>query len=264
MPYIFMEEVMKIVSFNVNGIRAILSKNFKEDFKNINADILSINETKLSEDLFKDNFPFNPEGYYVYYTNSKIRKGYSGVAVFTKLKPISVHYGLEENKYDDEGRVVTLEYDNFYYVACYVPNSGDELKRLDFRMIFEKDLVDYLNKLDEIKPVIYAGDLNVAHQEIDLKNPKSNERNAGFTIEERMAFSNLLQNGYIDTFRYFNKDVVKYSWWSYRFNARKNNAGWRIDYVIVSQRIIGNVHETFILNEIEGSDHCPVGIVIDL
>ncbi len=255
---------MKIVSFNVNGIRAILTKNFENDFKEINADIFSINETKLSDDKFKDEFPFQPDGYYCYHTNSKIRKGYSGVAVFTKNKPISVNYGLYNCKYDDEGRVLTLEFDNFYYVACYVPNSGDGLKRLEFRLEFEKDLVHYLNHLNKCKAVIYAGDLNVAHKEIDIKNPKTNERNAGFTIEERNAFSELLSNGYIDTFRYYNPNTVKYSWWSYRFNARINNAGWRIDYVIVSKEIIDKIVHTFILNEITGSDHCPVGIEIDL
>ncbi len=255
---------MKIISFNVNGIRAILNKNFKYDFNKLDADIFSINETKLSEDNFKDVFPFSPVGYKVFWTNSKIRKGYSGVAVFTKTDPINVHYGLIDHKYDDEGRVITLEFDNFYYVACYVPNSGDGLKRLEFRMGFEKDLVYYLNSLNNKKPVIYAGDLNVAHNEIDIKNPKSNVNNAGFTIHERDAFTNLLNNGYIDTYRYYNPNVIKYSWWSYRFNARLNNAGWRIDYIIVSQRIISKVTETFILNEIEGSDHCPVGITIEI
>ena len=249
---------MKIVSFNVNGLRAILNKNFIEDFKKIDADIFSLNETKLSDDLF----PFLPNGYEVFFTNSKIRKGYSGVAVFTKQKPLNVHYGLNEHKYDDEGRVITLEFDEFYYVACYVPNSGDGLKRLDFRLQFESDLVSYLNQLDKVKPVIYAGDLNVAHNEIDLKNPKTNTMNAGFTIEERNAFSNLLENGYIDTFRYYNPTTIKYSWWSYRFNARANNAGWRIDYVVLSKRIIERIKETFIMNEINGSDHCPVGVII--
>ena len=255
---------MKIVSFNVNGLRAILNKSFVNDFNEINADIFSINETKLSEDTFKDQFPFNPVNYKVFWTNSKIRKGYSGVAVFTKIEPISVHYGLKNNKYDDEGRVITLEFEKFYYVACYVPNSGDGLKRLEFRMQFEIDLVEYLNLLNDKKPVIYAGDLNVAHNEIDLKNPKTNMQNAGFTIEERNAFTNLLSNGYIDTFRYLYPEIVKYSWWSYRFNARANNAGWRIDYVVVSKSIIDNVKDSFILNNITGSDHCPVGIEIEI
>ena len=254
---------MKIISFNVNGIRAILNKNFENDFKELNADIFSINETKLNDDIHKE-FPFKPEGYEVYFTNSTVKKGYSGVAVFTKIHPLSVHYGLIDNKYDDEGRVVTLEFNNFYYVACYVPNSGDELKRLDFRMIFEKDLVAYLNSLKEKKAVVYAGDLNVAHEEIDLKNPSTNHHNAGFTDEERNAFTNLLNNGYIDTFRYLHKDTVKYSWWSYRMKARERNAGWRIDYFVVSENIIDKVKDSKILNEIYGSDHCPVELEIDI
>lgn len=253
---------MKIVSFNVNGLRAILKKTFVQDFNNLNAEIFSLNETKLS--TVEEEFYFNPEGYYIYFTNSKIRKGYSGVCVFTKIKPLSVHYGLENNKYDEEGRVITLEFDNFYYIACYVPNSGEELKRLDFRLEFEKDMVEYLNKLDKIKPIIYAGDLNCAHQEIDIKNPKANERNAGFTIEERTAFTNLLNNGYTDIYRYLNPNTIKYSWWSYRFNARLNNAGWRIDYFIISNRIINNVKTTDIHNEILGSDHCPISLEIEI
>ena len=247
---------MKIVSFNVNGLRAILQKNFINDFNNLNADIFSLNETRLSE--VKETFNFTPEGYHIYYTNSKIRKGYSGVCVFTKKEPLSVCYGLLDHKYDDEGRVITLEYNDFYYVACYVPNSGDGLKRLDFRMQFEKDLLIYLNELDKIKPIIYAGDLNVAHKEIDLTNPKSNERNPGYTIEERNAFSNLLSNGYTDIYRYLYPNTVKYSWWSYRFNARFKNIGWRIDYFIISNRIIDKVYDTDILNDILGSDHCPI------
>lgn len=253
---------MKLVSFNVNGLRAVLKKTFIEDFYCLNADIFSLNETKLS--TVEDEFNFNPEGYYIYYTNSKIRKGYSGVCVFTKIKPLSVHYGLEKNKYDDEGRIITLEFDHFYYIACYVPNSGDGLKRLEFRLEFEKDMVEYLNKLDKIKPIIYAGDLNCAHQEIDIKNPKANERNAGFTIEERTAFTNLLNNGYTDIYRYLNPNTVKYSWWSYRFNARANNAGWRIDYFIISNRLINNIVEANIHNEILGSDHCPISLEINI
>jgi exodeoxyribonuclease-3 len=255
---------MKIVSFNVNGIRAILKKDFIESFNKLNADIFSLNETKLSEDEFKDKFPFNPDGYQLYWTNSKVRKGYSGVAVFSKQTPLSVHYGLKDGKYDEEGRVVTLEYDKFYYVACYVPNSGDELKRLEFRMKFEEDLVEYLNSLNENKPIIYAGDLNVAHQEIDLKNPKANTRNAGFTIEERNKMTLLLSNGYIDSFRYLYPEEVKYSWWSYRFNARMNNAGWRIDYFLISERLKDRLISSLIHNEIYGSDHCPIELNIDL
>ncbi len=252
---------MKIVSFNVNGLRAILQKNFINDFNNLNADIFSLNETKLSE--VRETFNFTPEGYHIYYTNSKIRKGYSGVCVFTKKEPLSVWYGLLDHKYDDEGRVITLEYENFYYIACYVPNSGDGLKRLEFRMEFEKDLVKYLNELDKNKPIIYAGDLNVAHKEIDLTNPKSNERNPGYTIEERNAFSNLLSNGYTDIYRYLYPNTVKYSWWSYRFNARFKNIGWRIDYFIISNRIIDKVYDTDILNDILGSDHCPIMLNIN-
>ncbi|MDD7736340.1 MAG: exodeoxyribonuclease III [Bacilli bacterium] len=255
---------MKIVSFNVNGIRAILSKDFEKDFYSLDADIFSINETKLNEESFKDVFPFDPLGYFSFWTNSKLRKGYSGVAVFTKKAPISVHYGLEDGKYDEEGRVITLEYENFYYVCCYVPNSGDELKRLDFRLTFEMDILNYLNKLNSKKPVIYAGDLNVAHQEIDLKNPKANENNAGFTIQERNAFTNLLSQGYIDTFRYLNPNEIKYSWWSYRFNARSNNAGWRIDYFVVSERLKDKLISSLIHNEILGSDHCPIELNVDL
>ena len=221
---------MKIVSFNVNGIRAILNKTFVDDFFALNADIFSINESKYSE-VDHLNFPFEPEGYHTYWTNSKVRKGYSGVAVFTKNKPLSVHYGLKDSKYDDEGRVITLEFDNFYYVACYVPN---------------------------------AGDLNVAHHEIDLKNPKLNERNPGYTIEERNAFTNLLNHGFIDTFRYLYPITVKYSWWSYRFNARANNAGWRIDYFVVSDRIKDLIIDSKIHNEIYGSDHCPIELDINI
>ena len=253
---------MRIVSFNVNGLRAILQKNFEKDFHSFDSTIFSLNETKLSE--VKDKFNFEPEGYHIYYTNSKLRKGYSGVCVFTKIKPMSVWYGLDNNKYDDEGRVITLEFENFYYVACYVPNSGDGLKRLDFRLEFEKDMVEYLTKLDKVKPIIYAGDLNCAHQEIDLKNPKANERNPGFTIEERTAFTNLLGSGFTDIYRYLNPTTVKYSWWSYRFNARANNAGWRIDYFILSNRLIDKVISTDICNDIMGSDHCPIVLEIKL
>lgn len=253
---------MKIVSFNVNGLRAILQKDFIKDFEMFNADIFSLNETKLSE--VKDKFHFEPDGYHIYYTNSKIRKGYSGVCVFTKIEPLSAWYGLDDHKYDDEGRVITLEYENFYYVACYVPNSGDGLKRLDFRMEFEKDLVDYLVRLNQVKPIIYAGDLNVAHQEIDLKNPKGNERNPGFTIEERTAFTNLLSNNFVDIYRYLNPTTVKYSWWSYRFNSRQKDIGWRIDYFVISESLVSKVISTDICNEIMGSDHCPIVLEIDL
>ena len=251
---------MKIVSFNVNGLRAILDKNFKETFTNLNADIFSLNETKLST----DDFPFKPDGYEMYFTNSKIKKGYSGVAIFTKTSPISIHYGLKNNIYDDEGRVITLEFKNFYYVACYVPNSGENLKRLDFRMKFEDNLIEYLNELNQIKPIIYAGDLNVAHNEIDLKNPKTNTKNAGFTIEERTKFTNLLNNGYIDTFRYLYPNKIEYSWWSYRFKAREKNAGWRIDYFVISNSLKDRLIDSIIHTEIKGSDHCPIELIINI
>ena len=254
---------MKIISFNVNGIRAILQKNFIEDFNKFDADIFFIEESKYSENEHL-NFPFEPEGYFTYWTVSKLRKGYSGVTLFTKKEPISVHYGLKEGKYDDEGRVITAEYDNFFFVGAYVPNSGEGLKRLDFRMQFEIDLLEYLNELKKIKPVIYTGDLNVAHNEIDIKNPQANIHNAGFTKEEREKFTILLSNGYIDTFRKLYPREVKYSWWSYRFNARANNAGWRIDYFLVSEDIFSKVKDSKIHNDIYGSDHCPIELDIDL
>lgn len=255
---------MKLISFNVNGLRAILNKDFERDFLSLDADIFSLNETKLSDDSFKSSFPFCPHGYHVYWTNSKIRKGYSGVAVFSKIKPLSVHYGLFDNKYDDEGRIITLEFENFFYIACYVPNAGEELKRMDYRMKFEDDLLLYINKLNKIKPVIYAGDLNVAHKEIDLKNPKANINNAGFTMEERNAFTRLLSNGFIDSFRELYPDKIQYSWWSYRFNARKNNAGWRIDYFVISEKLKDKLVSSIIHNEIYGSDHCPIELNIEL
>jgi exodeoxyribonuclease III len=248
---------MKIISFNVNGIRAVLKKDFAKDIETLNPDILVIEETKLSEDLHID-FPFAPKGYEVYWSTSKLRKGYSGTAILSKIHPLSVSYGLKEGKYDDEGRVITLEFENFYLVGAYVPNSGEGLKRLDFRMGYEDDLLPYLQELDKKKPVVYTGDLNVAHEEIDIKNPKANVQNAGFTPEERAKFSRLLSSGFVDTFRALYPNKVQYSWWSYRFNARASNAGWRIDYFVVSSRLMGSVQDSLIHNEIEGSDHCPI------
>lgn len=249
---------MKIVSFNVNGLRAILKKDFIRDFENLNADIFALNETKLSS----DNLEFIPDGYEIYKTNSKVKKGYSGVMVFTKKQPLSVHYGLLNNKYDEEGRVITLEFNDFYFVASYVPNAGEELVRLNFRLEYEKDLLEYFASLN--KPIVYGGDLNVAHNKIDLKNPRPNIGKAGFTYEERDAFTNLLNNGYIDAFRYLYPEKIMYSWWSYRFKARENNAGWRIDYFIVSKELISKVKDVIIHNEIYGSDHCPIEIDIFL
>lgn len=253
---------MKIVSFNVNGIRAILNKNFKETFENLNADIFSLNETKFS-DIDKP-FPYINDKYNLYVAYSKVKKGYSGVCVYSKNKPLNVFYGLDNNKYDDEGRIITLEFANFFYIACYVPNSGEELKRLNYRMQFEDDILNYLNKLSKIKPIIYAGDLNVAHKEIDLKNPSTNTHNAGFTKEEREKFSKLLNNNYIDCFRYLYPNKIQYTWWSYRFNARMNNSGWRIDYFIISDSLKDNLKDCIIHNEIYGSDHCPIELNIDL
>lgn len=245
---------MRFVSFNVNGLRAIVKKNFNEDFTSLDADLFFLEETKLSDDKFPVSFP----GYDLYFTNSKVKKGYSGVAVFTRKKPLSVHYGLTNGEYDEEGRVITLEYPTFYFVGAYVPNSGEELKRLPFRMEFEEHLLNYLKMLDSKKPVIYTGDLNVAHEEIDLKNPSTNHHSAGFTDEERQKMTILLNNGFIDTFRHFHPAEVKYSWWSYRFHAREKGIGWRIDYFIVSERYISQVTKSEILNDIYGSDHCPV------
>ena len=253
---------MMIVCFNVNGLRAILNKDFEATFKALDADVFFLEETKLSEDpgLLP---PFDPDGYQSYWTVSKVRKGYSGVAVFTRIDPLSVHYGLLDGKYDDEGRVITLEFEDFYFVGAYVPNAGDGLKRLDFRLQYEKDLIEYFAFLSKKKPIVYGGDLNVAHKPIDLKNPKANEMNPGYTIEERTAFGTLLDQGYIDTFRLLHPEEVKYSWWSYRFHARENNAGWRIDYFVVSESLAPRVKSAEIHNEFFGSDHCPISVEIE-
>ena len=255
--------MMKIASFNVNGIRAILQKGFADTFEKLSPDILFLEESKWSEDSH-DVFPFMPEGYLCYWTVSKVRKGYSGVVAYVKKEPLSVHYGLLDGKYDDEGRVITLEYPSCYVVGAYVPNSGDGLKRLSFRLGFEKDLLDYFAVLSKKKPIICTGDLNVAHEEIDLKNPKANTMNPGFTKEERDAFTHLLSQGYKDTFRELYPDQVTYSWWSYRFHAREKNAGWRIDYFVVSDSLMEKVRDSQILTDVMGSDHCPVVLDIDL
>ena len=249
---------MKFVSWNVNGIRACKTKGFDEFFNNINADFFSIQETKCQE----GQIDLEIDGYYRFMT-SAIKKGYSGTLVYTKHKPINVSYGIDDT-YNDEGRIITLEYDNFYLVNVYVPNSQEELKRLDYRMQFEDDFRKYLNELKSKKSVILCGDLNVAHERIDIKNPDANVRNAGFSIEERTKFTDLLNTGFIDTYRYMNPTTVKYSWWSYRFNARANNAGWRIDYFVVSNDLKDKIKNTEILNEIYGSDHCPITLEIDL
>ena len=248
---------MKIVSWNVNGLRAATTKGFYDFFNEVDADLFGIQETKMQENQVDDNM--KKLGNYQYW-NSAEKKGYSGTAVFLKNKPLNVTYGS-----DNEGRVITCEYEDFFFVNCYVPNSKRELERLDYRMEWEDQMRDYLISLDKVKPVIYCGDLNVAHKEIDLKNPNTNHRSAGFTDEERNKITNLLDAGFIDTFRYINPDLTDaYSWWSYMFRSREKNVGWRIDYVIVSDRIKDKIKDVKIYSEILGSDHCPVGLDIDL
>lgn len=250
---------MKFISWNVNGFRACLTKGFEEFFNEQNADFFCIQETKMQP----GQADFKPEGYYQYWYSAE-KKGYSGTAVFTKYEPISVWYGLDIDKHDHEGRAITLEYDNFYLLCVYTPNSKRELARLDYRMEWEDDLREYIKSLDTTKPVIYCGDLNVAHEEIDLKNPKTNHQNAGFSDEERGKFTELLNSGFKDTFRTIYPEKVQYSWWSYMFQARAKNSGWRIDYFVVSDRIMPKVKDSFIFTEVMGSDHCPVGIEIEL
>lgn len=250
---------MKFISWNVNGFRAILNKGFANFFNDIDADFFALQETKMQV----SQLTFHPEDYREFF-NSAIRKGYSGTGVFTKFEPVSVSYGINGD-HNDEGRVITLEYENFYFITCYAPNSKDGLARISYRMEFEDAMRDYLISLDNNKPIIYTGDLNVAHMEIDLKNPKSNRGNAGFSDEERSKLTELLDSGFIDTFRYMHPDKTGiYSWWSYRFNARKNNAGWRIDYFIISDRIKDKIKTAGILTDVMGSDHAPVVLEIEL
>ena len=249
---------MKLISWNVNGIRACVTKGFLDFFKEIDADIFCIQESKLQA----GQIDLDLEGYYQYWNYAE-KKGYSGTAIFTKRKPLNVKLGIGIEEHDKEGRVITLEFEEFYMVTVYTPNSQNELARLDYRMDWEDAFSDYLKALDEEKPVIVCGDLNVAHKEIDLKNPKNNRKNAGFTDEERDKFTELLNAGFIDSYRYFNPDKEGvYSWWSYRFNARKNNAGWRIDYFVVSEKLKDKLVSADIHTEILGSDHCPVELVI--
>ena len=245
---------MKFVSWNVNGIRACLTKGFEDRFRELDADIFCLQETKCQQGQVKIELP----GYHQY-LNYANRKGYSGTAIFTKQEPLSVFYGIGIEEHDKEGRVITLEFDHFYFVTVYTPNSQTELKRLSYRMEWERDFLAYLLKLQDKKPVICCGDLNVAHQEIDLKNPKTNHKNAGFTDEERGCFTKVLESGFIDTFRYFypNQEGI-YSWWSYRFRAREKNSGWRIDYFLVSPALREYLKDAVIHTEIMGSDHCPV------
>ena len=249
---------MKFISWNVNGLRACVGKNFEEDFRKLDADFFCLQETKMQEGQLDLKF----EGYQAYYNYAE-KKGYSGTAIYTKHQPLSVTYGIGIEEHDHEGRVITLEMPDFYLVTVYTPNSQDGLKRLDYRMHWEEDFQFYLRRLDEKKPVIVCGDMNVAHEEIDLKNPKSNTMNAGFTAEERQKFSQLLSHGFTDSWRYLHPDEVKYSWWSYRFQARQKNAGWRIDYFVISDRLRERLVSAEIHNEVFGSDHCPVELVLN-
>ena len=248
---------MKFISWNVNGLRACVGKEFEQQFKDLDADFFCLQETKMQAGQLDLSFP----GYESYW-NYADKKGYSGTAIYTKHNPLSVTYGIDIDEHDHEGRVITLEMDDFYLVTVYTPNSQDGLRRLEYRMKWEDDFQAYLHKLDEKKPVIVCGDMNVAHQEIDLKNPKTNRKNAGFTDEEREKMTQLLSNGFIDTFRTLYPEQVTYSWWSYRFRAREKNTGWRIDYFLISERLKDRLEDAKIHTEIMGSDHCPIEITL--
>lgn len=246
---------MKLISWNVNGLRACVGKDFEQQFKALNADFFCLQETKMQAGQLDISFPG-----YTSYWNYADKKGYSGTAIFTKHKPLDVTYGIGMDEHDHEGRVITLEMDDFYLVTVYTPNSQDGLRRLDYRMKWENDFQTYLHWLDEKKPVVVCGDMNVAHEEIDIKNPKTNRRNAGFTDEEREKMTRLLDSGFIDTFRTLYPEQVTYSWWSYRFRARERNTGWRIDYFLISERLRDRLEDAKIHTEIMGSDHCPVEV----
>ena len=249
---------MKLISWNVNGLRAVMNKGFNDFFESIDADIFCIQETKCQKNQIDLEF----KGYTSYW-NSAEKKGYSGTAIFTKIKPEKVSYGIGIEEHDQEGRVITLEFKNFYLINCYTPNSGRELARLDYRMVWEEEFKKYLKKLDENKPIIVCGDLNVAHKEIDLKNPKTNKKNAGFTDEEREKMTKLIETGFTDTFRYLYPDKENaYTWWSYMGHAREKNVGWRIDYFLTSNRIKKQIQEAYIFDKVLGSDHCPIGLEI--
>lgn len=250
---------MKFISWNVNGFRSCLGKGFAEFFAQADADFFCLQETKMQPGQAE----FAPEGYFQYWYSAE-KKGYSGTAVFAKHEPLSVSYGLGIPEHDTEGRAITLEYEDFYLVCVYTPNAQRELARLDYRMAWEDALREYLCALDAKKPVIYCGDLNVAHMEIDLKNPKTNHFSAGFSDEEREKFTRLLNSGFADTFRSLYPDKVQYSWWSYMYHAREKNVGWRIDYFVVSSRLMPKVKDSYLLNEVMGSDHCPAGLELDL
>ncbi|MBP5678833.1 MAG: exodeoxyribonuclease III [Bacilli bacterium] len=250
---------MKIISWNVAGLRACLNKGFDRFFESEKADIVCLQETKVLE----EQNPFHPYGYQEYLFPAE-KKGYSGTMIYTKEKPISVKYGIGIEEYDKEGRTITLEFKDFYLINCYVPNSKRELERLDSRMEFEDHMRNYLKELSQKKHVLYCGDLNVAHEEIDIKNPKQNQRSAGFTIEERNKMTELLESGFIDTFRYFYPEEVKYTWWSYLGHAREKGIGWRLDYFIVNKEFLEKVKDSKILDQVEGSDHCPIECEIQL
>ncbi len=251
---------MKLISWNVNGLRAAVKKGFLEYFDGVDADIFCLQETKLQAGQIDLDLPS-----YKDYWNYAVKKGYSGTAIFTKKEPLSVQYGLGMEEHDTEGRVITLEFEKFYMVTVYTPNSQAELKRLDYRMTFEDAILAYVKKLDETKPVVLCGDLNVAHEEIDLKNPKTNRKNAGFSDEERAKFTAFLEAGFVDSFRYFYPDLEgAYSWWSYRMNARARNTGWRIDYFVVSERLKDNLVDAKIHPDVLGSDHCPVELELNI
>ena len=249
---------MKFISWNVNGLRAAVGKEFEKSFQELNADFFCLQETKMQAGQLDLRF----EGYESYW-NYADKKGYSGTAIYTRHQPISVKYGIGIDEHDHEGRVITLEYSNFFLITVYTPNSQDELRRLAYRMKGEEDFQAYLHSLDRIKPVIVCGDMNVAHEEIDLKNPKTNRRNAGFTDEEREKMTQLLNNGFTDTFRKLHPEEVTYSWWSYRFRAREKNTGWRIDYFLISDRLQKHLQQASIHTDIYGSDHCPVELVLE-
>lgn len=247
----------KFISWNVNGLRACAKKGFFDFLKTQNPDIMAIQETKMQ----RNQLEFEFDGYHLYMNDAE-KKGYSGTIILTKNKPLNVSYDIEGLDHPKEGRVITLEFEDYYFVNAYVPNSKDGLLRLDYRMIWEDDLRKHLKKLDEHKPVIYCGDLNVAHNEIDLKNPDSNHKNAGFSDEERQKFTQLLEAGFIDSYRYLYPEKVKYSWWSYRQNAREKGVGWRIDYFVLSDRLKNNIKDSLILDDVYGSDHCPVSLIL--
>ncbi len=249
---------MKFISWNVNGIRACMQKGFMDFFREADADIFCLQETKVQAGQVELNLP----GYHQYWNYAE-KKGYSGTAIFSKKEPLQVTYGMGIPEHDREGRLITLEFADFYMITVYTPNSQDGLARLSYRMEWEDAFYQYLKSLEQKKPVIFCGDLNVAHKEIDLKNPKTNHKNAGFTDEERGKFSHLIENGFIDSFRYFYPDKTDiYSWWSYRFHAREKNAGWRIDYFVLSENLAGRMEDACIYTEVEGSDHCPVGLIL--